>query len=222
MTMHDQITDRLSEYVDDELASTERAAVDTHLAGCAECSAVLDDLRSIVAAAGRLPGSMPDRELWAGVTDRIGAKNRVLPLALRTRKRFSFTAPQLAAAGIILMLLSGGLVYMVRPQMQPVATAADTAPPATPVVAPASLVDPQYEDAAADLEQILAQGRGRLDPQTVRVLEQNLQAIDAAIAQSRRALEADPANAFLNSHLESARQRKLALLRRATALTIGS
>lgn len=222
MTMHDQITDRLSEYLDDELASTERAAVDAHLAGCAECRAVLGDLRSIVAAAGRLPGSMPDRELWAGVTDRIGAKDGVLPLAPRSRKRFSFTAPQLAAAGIILMLLSGGLVSMLRPQTKPVATVTDAAPPATPVVAPASLVDPQYEDAAADLEQILAQGRGRLDPQTVRVLEQNLQTIDAAIAQSRRALEADPANAFLNSHLESARQRKLALLRRATALTIGS
>ena len=54
------------------------------------------------------------------------------------------------------------------------------------------------------------------------MLEQNLQTIDGAIEQSRRALEADPANAFLNRHLESARQRKLALLRRATALTIGS
>jgi hypothetical protein len=56
----------------------------------------------------------------------------------------------------------------------------------------------------------------------VRVLEQNLATIDKAIAQSRQALEGDPGNTFLNSHLISARQRKLALLRRATALTTGS
>jgi hypothetical protein len=54
------------------------------------------------------------------------------------------------------------------------------------------------------------------------VLEENLATIDLAIEQCRRALEADPANAYLTSHLASARQRKLALLRRATALTAGS
>jgi hypothetical protein len=52
----------------------------------------------------------------------------------------------------------------------------------------------------------------------VRVLEDNLGAIDRAIEQSRQALGADPANLFLNTHLAAARQRKLALLRSATAL----
>ncbi|HEY7058332.1 MAG TPA: hypothetical protein VH458_17495, partial [Vicinamibacterales bacterium] len=58
----------------------------------------------------------------------------------------------------------------------------------------------------------------QLDPETVRILEANLQAIDQAIDQSRRALEADPANIYLYNHLAEARQRKLALLRRASAL----
>jgi hypothetical protein len=220
MTMHDQITDRLSEYVDDELSAAERADVDAHLASCQECRAIVDDLRSMVRLAGQLPGSLPDRELWTGVADRIATADRVLPFAPRVRKRFSFTAPQLAAAGIVLMLLSGALVYMLR--SQPVVVVSNGSPAGAPAVSPAGFIDPQYENAVADLEQILTDGRGRLDPATVRVLEQNLQAIDAAIEQSRRALEADPANAFLNSHLQSARQRKLALLRRATALTIGS
>lgn len=220
MTMHDQISDRLSEYVDDELSPAERAEVDAHLAGCAECAAIVDDLRSLVHVARQLPGSLPDRELWTGVVEKIGVDERILPFARSARRRFSFTVPQLAAAAVILMLLSGGLVYMFRPQ--PAVVVSDSGPANAPTVAPASLVDPQYEDAIADLEQILAEGRGRLDPETVRALEQSLATIDAAIEQSRRALEADPANAFLNRHLESARQRKLALLRRATALTIGS
>jgi anti-sigma factor RsiW len=218
--MHDQITDRLSEYVDDELPPAERTEVDAHLSRCPACSAVVDDLRTLARTARQLPGSLPDRELWTGVAGRIGTNHRLRPFALTARRRFSFTAPQLAAAAIILMLLSGGVVYVLRPPSAVVVS--DALPAHTPAVAPASLVDPQYEDAVADLERILAEGRGRLDPATVRALEQNLQTIDAAIEQSRRALEADPANAFLNRHLESARQRKLALLRRATALTIGS
>jgi anti-sigma factor RsiW len=221
MTMHDQITDRLSEYLDDELPSADRAEVDAHLAGCAECRSVLRDLRSIVAAAERLPAVPPERELWDGVARRIGAGS-VLRFTAGAGRRFSFTAPQLAAAGIILMLLSGGLVYVLRPQPLAVTTVTGGLPEAAGMVAPASLVDAQYENAVADLERILDEGRGRLDPETVRVLEENLRTIDGAIEQSRRALEADPANAFLNNHLVSARQRKLALLRRATALTTGS
>ena len=52
----------------------------------------------------------------------------------------------------------------------------------------------------------------------MKILEANLHSIDQAIEQSRHALEADPANTYLYSHLAEARQRKLTLLRRASAL----
>ena len=70
----------------------------------------------------------------------------------------------------------------------------------------------------ADLERVLDQGRGRLDTTTVRVIERNLATIDSAIAQARRALAADSANVYLNSHLAQTMQRKLELLRQAAAL----
>ena len=47
------------------------------------------------------------------------------------------------------------------------------------------------------------------------------EAIDEAIEQSRKALKADPANLYLNNHFAASRNRKLALLRRATALALG-
>jgi len=47
--MSDVWTDRLSEYLDDELPPGERAALEGHLAQCAECSATLADLRRVVA-----------------------------------------------------------------------------------------------------------------------------------------------------------------------------
>jgi hypothetical protein len=55
----------------------------------------------------------------------------------------------------------------------------------------------------------------------VLILERNLKAIDAAINEARMALEQDPANPFLNSHLADARRRKLDLLRHATEIAGG-
>ena len=82
----------------------------------------------------------------------------------------------------------------------------------------ANFADAQFDQAVADLERVLLEQRERLDPRTVLVIERNLAAIDEAIRQAREALDADPANTFLNSHLADARRRKIELLRRATSI----
>jgi hypothetical protein len=75
-----------------------------------------------------------------------------------------------------------------------------------------------YAAAVADLERVLAEGRGRLDTTTVRVIEQNLATIDRAIAEAQRALAADSGNMYLNTHLAETMRRKLELLRQAASL----
>jgi hypothetical protein len=82
----------------------------------------------------------------------------------------------------------------------------------------ANFADAQFNAAVDDLEQILRDERDRLDPRTVLIIERNLKAIDAAINEARMALNDDPANPYLNSHLADARRRKLDLLRTATTL----
>ncbi len=116
------------------------------------------------------------------------------------------------------MVMSGGGVWVLQHGGR-----ATSMPPvvATNEVVPASLADPRYDEAIADLEQALNAGRADLDPATIKVLETNLAAIDTAISESRQALAADPANVYLNNHLADERQRKLALLRRAAALVGG-
>ena len=78
--------------------------------------------------------------------------------------------------------------------------------------------NPRYAAAVASLERVLAQGRGRLDTATVRVIEKNLGIIDRAIRDAQSALAADPANSYLNLHLAQEMRRKLELLRQAAAL----
>ena len=228
-TTHDAYTDRLSDYIDDELDARQRDEIAGHLAQCEGCRAIANDLRAVAARAASLSDRGPDRELWAGVAARIGAEgSRVAKFSARAPRRFSFTLPQLAAAGIALIVLSGGLVWLAKtgdprvdfPQVVARDAALDSA--AQGGVAPVMLAEPQFQGAVEDLERILRANRARLDPDTVRILEENLATIDAAIQQSRLALEKDPANNFLNNHLAAAQQRKLALLRRATALTAGS
>ena len=84
-----------------------------------------------------------------------------------------------------------------------------------------SFADAQFDAAVADLERVLREQRDQLNPRTVLVLERNLQVIDDAIREARTALDTDPANALLNAHLASARQRKLNLLRRAALISEG-
>jgi Putative zinc-finger len=225
--MTDSWTNRLSEYLDEELPEGERVALEAHLQSCAECSAILRDLRRVVRRARIMEGSVPSRDLWPGIASRIGATplGGGEPLNLdahrRLPRRWSFSLPQLAAAGIALAAISGGAVWMLRPAAAPVATTpippAVSATPAVNVSASRN-ASRSYAAAVADLERVLAQGRGRLDPTTVRIIEQNLAAIDRAIAEAQRALDADSANLYLNTHLAETMRRKLDLLRQAAAL----
>jgi anti-sigma factor RsiW len=227
--MSDQWTDRLSEYLDDELPPDERAALETHLRHCAVCGAVLADLKRIVTRASGLEDRLPDHDLWPGIAARIGASSgevRAIDLgAERTRRRWSFSLPQLVAAGLALMALSGGTVWLLHPAPG-LTVATRPTPPTMPVLpvgnSAASLraraAGQSYAAAVSDLERVLEQNRGRLDTTTVRVIERNLATIDSAIAQAQRALAADSANVYLNSHLAETRQRKLELLRQAAAL----
>ena len=125
MTMHDEWTDRLSEYLDGELSADEQRALESHLRACAPCAAVLNDLKRVVARAQAAGAAArpPQADLWAGIAERIDAErtwavgarpvDNVTSIRARAPRRIAFTLPQLAAAAIVVAAVSGGLVFRV-------------------------------------------------------------------------------------------------------------
>jgi anti-sigma factor RsiW len=217
-------TERLSEYLDGELTPDERGACEAHLAACPECLQVLTELRGVTGAAEMDADRMPAVDLWPGIQARIAAAGARTTTS--GRRQFVFTLPQLALAASLLIAVSAGVAFlaagrsMTRPAAQedPIQAQAEPLLPASATVERANFADAQFDQAVLDLERVLTERRDDLDPRTVLVIERNLAAIDQAIREARAALDADPANTFLNSHLADARRKKLELLRQATML----
>jgi hypothetical protein len=174
-------------------------------------------------AISALQDTPPARNLWPGIEARIAAR----PPAPRAWT-VTFTLPQLAMAATLLVAVSAAVSWLALGSsrlettiVRPIVAVAEPVDRQRPDVERANFADAQYDAAVVDLERILQEERDTLDPRTVIVIERNLQAIDEAIRQARAALDADPANPYLNSHLADARRRKLDLLRRAAALSSG-
>ena len=225
--------ERLSDYHDGDLSPAERAICDAHLAECQQCQEVLRDIQLVSASAKSDVEAWPASDLWPGILQQIEGATKVVPFVRETRtkngpRQFTFTLPQLALAASLLIAVSAGVAYVAAgrgivspaPQAQEEPIQAQAEPMMGPSVdaRPANFADAQFDQAVADLEQILVDQRDELDPRTIVIIERNLTVIDEAIRQARTALDADPANQFLNSHLADARRKKLDLLRRATTL----
>lgn len=218
----DPWVDRLSEYVDGELDASTRDALEAHLPTCAECRATRDALVRVVARAKHVRDREPTKDLWTPIESAIAAQRDVqLPVGSR-RRVFTFSASRLTAAAAAVAIAAGGLSWFVATNRTTTVASRTpdsvlTAPVAT-ATAPA-LAIASYRDAAADLERALEAGRATLRPETMRVIEENLRAIDIAIAQADSALRRDPGSAYLNQYLAATMQRKLKLLRRAVEIT---
>ena len=202
----------LDAYLAGTLEATRRANLEAHLAGCESCRTLTGQMREVLASAARLPRSIrPPRDLWPDIADRLASRTTQRPDRSIPWRRW---AP-LAAAAVLLIAVTAVVTVRLSRREVPVAI---SAPPGQSHVA-GFAADREYVLAAEDLERVLAEGRGRLAPSTVAVLERNLALIDAAIVEARAALEADPANADLRALLWGAHRQKLDLLDRATRLT---
>lgn len=69
-----EVQNRLDDYVDGALPENLVGGIETHLAGCSECSTHLASIRSLQWKTGALPKAIsPGRDLWPTVAGKIGA-----------------------------------------------------------------------------------------------------------------------------------------------------
>lgn len=225
----EHVTDRLSDFMDGNLDGAAKREVEDHLKQCATCLGVLRDLEHVVGAARSLGPIDPPRDLWASVQDgivRVGSPLRVemggagSPAAPRVRR--SVSIPQAAAAILLVSLMSAGgawwLSGSVRSEATP-ATEARSAEDGPPAVLVSDVVPPELSEELRVLEAALERASADFDPNTRRILERNLSIIDRAIRESLEALATEPADPYLEEHLQSQMRRKVRVLRNATGLS---
>ncbi len=230
----DRFTELLSDYLDHDLPRAEFDAVERHLGTCAECRDVLAGLADVKSRAASLVDPPAPIDLWAGIASRIGSAGstseaparRAVVLELPRRERtplrwVPWALPQWLAAAAVIAVVAAGAVWFAQGRKASDSTRAGVA--TTPAVtetdaASADFDASRIEGEIGELQLALERGRGKLDPKTVQVLEDNLRIIRKATEDARQALEQDPANRELKDYLAGSVQRKLDMVRRAAVL----
>jgi len=209
-------TERLSAFVDGELAPAEAAVVRTHAASCAACTAALADLRALVKNARALDVPEPPPTLWPSIEGALDRRERFGWLTLSNWKPFAVGA--MAGAVAVVLVVFALPLLRARPET-PVASA----PPETPSAAPA---DPllneaeaefaqaaaAYERSIAKLRTLLEREEARWSPQERGRMAERLARLDEAIASSRELARRTPGDSAGNEQLFAAYQQKIAFL----------
>jgi hypothetical protein len=79
-------SDKLMDFLEGDVDAATHAALDAHARACAECGALLADVRRVTARAAALPVLEPSRDLWSGIATRIDTP--VVALAERRAQRW--------------------------------------------------------------------------------------------------------------------------------------
>ena len=99
-----------------------------------------------------------------------------------------------------------------------VATVAVTASRTPSVQQVINLLSVDYDREILRLKTLIDQRRNQLDPVTVAIIEKNLQVIDTAITECKKAIARDPSSRFLIESLNQSLQTKVELMRTAALL----
>ena len=228
MKCADLQSDVLVDLVDGRLDPAEQRQIERHLEACAECRALVTDLRSIRASAFMLDRREPAAALWAKLQAAVAAEPKPsarllqMPRAIRRSLGEGGWPVWLGAAAALILATVIGLLPLLNRNAasdgdQP---AAEVQPEVTveSVAEECVKAEEHYQKAIDDLQTIANKDTGELDPQVAAVLQKNLTVIDQAISESRAALKTQPTSTNAQDGLFEALRTKVALLQQTVEL----
>ena len=163
-------------------------------------------LRDAISA---LPESIePPPEVWAGI------RARTIDAKLQRRALLWSLRYHLAAAAIVIILVSSGFsIWLMQ------STQAPGTPASVSALADLTAAELEYDRVAAQLVTALNQQSAAVDTATLRIVRENLEIIDNAILTARGALARSPGNADLSRLISTGYQRKIDMLERTLRLS---
>lgn len=216
---HEISEERLHEYLDDELSPAARVTVEEHLEVCERCREEVKAVRKLANRASSLARDIqPPRDFWPTIRARH-AGVVPLPMPAGGRSRTGIERVRLASAAVLLILASSGVTaLLLRTSSGDVTEMTRDAERGSAYLSSRSEegLKADYIRAARELSITLEERRASLSPHTVRIVEQNLSVIDAAIRESSEALARDPGNRSLSQMVSNSYRQKVELLRQAT------
>ena len=208
----DQLDERLSDWLENDVDLTTRTMLERHVAACARCTALVADLALIRREAASLPELVPSRDLWPEIEARIQAPVISLEQS-RTGRATSHRASArrawwLGAAAAALVAVTAGVTHYVTIQSAPdtPVVAATPAVERTSDSAAPAVITGATEPLATETEQRAPQPEERRLASAPAVAEQSEYARDVAqlraIVSQRRSEFDSTTIAVLEKNLE--------------------
>lgn len=216
-----QYQEMFSDYIDGTLELGEQLSVERHLADCAPCRIVRDDLLQIVHFSRQLPEQAPSTAIWNRIQTEIKAEP---PLSLWARaaawwmrgqhKYLRLTVPQLAASAVALAILVSIAVIMSRPD-SPAVDQMAMGLVQSPALNRDLLSSPdikQIESRINELRETVEQRKVAWNPELRFAFDRNMLHIDQSLAECRQVLNVNPSDQISQDLMLNAYREKVRLL----------
>lgn len=219
-----ELEQRLHDYIDDELDDAERAEFEQSMALDPALRKEVEAVQTILSEAAELPREVePPKDFWPALSQQIehgdkGASH------FGGRGRPWWAQPIVYAAAALLLVAGVMLGAMFRADFAPALNPAEVVAvlfggtPDTVVSQEFRSAETQYIEARSQLRMAVEEQKSKLSPDTLAVIEQNLDIIDNAIQDMQVALAKNPRDTRLSEQLLAMYQKQVDLLQQASQL----
>jgi len=207
---------KISDYIDNELNSTEKQILEKHLEECPECQKLHEDFIKIKADAKGLAEFSPSGQTWFQIAAGIKEKQKkvIHPAPKRQRRyNFSFNSFGWVLSAVLLLVIIVGAVTII-PKLTLPATGSQQY-----VVSKLEEAENYYQKAIDALWEAVSDQENSFDPQLFAVFQKNLNIIDESISACREAVLSRPNNLDSRNFLLAAYKEKRSLLQDMMAVS---